>query len=223
MQYFPEVTEKEIEENHKHFRERMSLYKERGLDFIKNREFILAKAGVLDGDILEIGAGSGYTTLALAKAGYKFISIDKDREALKTTALNLAYPVRNKVSNGTYEKVVSNVKFYAMDGMSLEFENNSFENVVIVNLFHHIKSGINKMLSEADRVLRANGRLVLADFNNEGMKIVEGVHKQEGRVHENAGVSKDYVYSYFHGLGYEIRHYRDICHWIIIAKKIIEP
>ena len=212
MQYFPELTDKEIEENHKHFRERMSLYKERGLDFIKNREFILAKAGVLDGDILESGAGSGYTTWALAKAGYKFISIDKDREALKTTALNLAY-----------EKVLSNVKFYVMDGMSLDFKNSSIKNIVIVNLFHHIKSGINEMLSEADRVLCAYGKLVLADFNNEGMKIVEGVHKQEGRVHENAGVSEDYVYSYFHSLGYEIKRYQDICHWISITKKIIKP
>ena len=207
MQYFPKVNEKEIEENHRHFSERISLYKERGLDFIKNREFILAKAGVLDGNILEIGAGSGYTTLALAKAGYKFISIDIDKEALKTTALNLAY-----------EKVLSNVEFYVMDGMSLDFKNSTIKNVVIVNLFHHIKSGINKILSEIDRVLCADGKLVLADFNDKGMKIVEGVHKQEGRVHENAGVSEDYVHSYFHSLGYEIKRYQDMCHWIIITK-----
>ena len=50
-----------------------------------------------------------------------------------------------------------------MDGKSLTFANNSFRNVVIVNLFRHL-DGIEKILSEADRVLIAGGKLILADF-----------------------------------------------------------
>lgn len=211
MGYIPKLTNKEIKENHKYFSGRISLYKRKGLDFIKAREFILNKVYPLSGSILEIGAGSGYTTLALAKTGYKFISADKDKEALKIAALNLAY-----------ENVLSNVKFYVMDGKSLTFADSSFRNVVIVNLFHHIDN-VNKLLSEADRVLCADGKLILTDFNKRGMKIVNAVHRQEGRVHQDIGMGRDYIHSYFHGLGYEIKSYKEKCHWILVARKQIEP
>ncbi len=209
-EYIPKLTDEDIEENHKYFSKRISVYKRKGLDFIKAREFILSKTYPLSSSILEIGAGNGHTTLVLAKAGYKFISIDKDKEALKIAALNLAY-----------ENVFSNVKFYVMDGKSLTFADSSFRNVVIVNLFHHIDD-IDKLLSEADRVLCADGKLILADFNRRGMKIVNAVHRQEDRVHQDIGMGRDYIYSYFHGLGYEIKSYKEKCHWILVARKQIE-
>ncbi len=210
QQYIPELTRKEIEENYKCFSERVFLYKKRGLDFLKTREFILRIAGFLQGNILEVGTGTGYTALALAKAGYKFISIDRDKEALKTAALNLAY-----------ENVRLFVKFYVMDAKSSNFVNNSFSNIIIVNLFHHIDD-IDKLLSEVDRVLCADGKLILADFNERGIRVVNSVHKSEGRIHEDFGISEDYVYSYLRSLGYEIKNYEDKYHWILIAKKQIE-
>ena len=210
MQYVPKLKPEEIEENHQHFSERLSLYKEKGLDFLSSREFILEKAGTLEGSILEVGSGNGYTTLVLAKAGYEFIAIDNDKESLKTTALNL-----------TYANVLPRVKSYLMDGKSLGFADNSFSNVVNVGLLHHI-DGVDEMFAETDRVLCANGRLILADFNKRGMAIISFVHKEEGRMHEDSGVSRDYVYSYFHVLGYEIKSYEDRHHWVLIAKKRIE-
>jgi|GEM_PF-112961 len=208
LKYIPKLSHKEIEENHKHFSKRLLIYKKKGLDFVKSRKFILEKAYPLQGSLMELGAGTGYTTLVLAKAGYKFISIDKDKDALKTAALNLAY-----------EKVLSNVKFYVMDGKSMDFGNENFENIVCVNLFHHIDN-VNKMLSEIDRVLCINGKVILADFNKKGMGIVDTVHKQEGRVHKNSGVTKDSISSYFHGLGYEIKDYEDKCHWVLVINKL---
>jgi predicted O-methyltransferase YrrM len=127
VEYIPKLSSEEIEQNHKHFSERVSLYQKKGLDFVKSREFILKKAHPLQGSILEIGTGTGYTTLALAKAGYKFTSIDKDKATLKIASLNIAYA-----------DVLSNVKLYVMDGKSVDFENGSFRNVICVNLFHHI-------------------------------------------------------------------------------------
>ena len=210
MQHIPRLDPKEVEENHKHFTERISLYKDKYLDFIKSREFILKKAYPLQGNILEIGAGTGHTTLALAKAGYNFVSIDKDEEALKTAALNLAY-----------EKMLSSAKFYTMDAKSLTFKSRTFKNIVCVSLFHHIDE-IDKVLSEIDRVLCAGGKVVLADFNEKGMAIINNVHRQEGRVHENSNIGRDYIYSYFHGLGYEIKDYEDGYHWLLIAEKLIQ-
>ena len=210
MQYFPKLSAGEIEENHKHFEKRISLYKEKSLDFFENRKFILEKAEPLEGSILELGTGTGYTTLALAKAGHKIISVDKDKETLKTAALNLAYA-----------NVLSSVKFYVMDGKHLTFKNSSFNNVVAVNLFHHIDSA-NKMFAEIDRILRANGKIILADFNKRGMETVEAVHKQEGRVHENKFITKADVSSYFCGLVYDIKSFGTRCHLVLIGTKTIQ-
>ena len=211
FKYIPKLSHKEVEENHQRFSERLLLYKNRGLDFLSSREFILTKAAPLEGSILEIGSGKGYTTLCLAKTGYEFIAIDKDRESLKTTALNLAY-----------QNVLAKVKLYLMDGKSLAFRNGSFKTVVAVGLFHHL-TDVDKMFAETDRVLVSNGKAVLADFNREGMSIIDSVHREEGNTHEDSGISKNYVYSYFHGLGYEIRSYQDKCHWVLIAEKRIQP
>lgn len=209
MRYTPELSAKEIEENHVYFSKRISLYKEKGFDFIGSRRFMLKKAGPLQGNILELGTGTGYMTLALARTGYKFISIDKDEGVLKIAALNLAY-----------EKVLSNVDFHVMDGKSLIFKNGSFKNIICVNIFHHINE-VNKVLSEIDRVICANGKAVLTDFNEKGMKIVNSTHKQEGRMHENSDVTKDTIYPYFCSLGYEIKEYADKYHWVLICKKLI--
>jgi len=207
MKYIPRLTKRDIIANHKHFIERVSVYRKRGLDFENTRNFILKKAQPIAGSILEIGSGNGYTTLALAKAGYKFTSIDNDNESLKKTALNLAY-----------EKLLCNVEFYIMDARSLSFDSMSFQNVVAVNLFHHIEE-IDNILSEIDRVLSLNGRAIMIDFSKKGMEIINGVHKKEHRFHKDSGVTKDYVFSYYKSLGYKIEDYDDTYHWVLIAEK----
>ena len=207
MQYLPELSAKEIEENHERFSERVSVYRKKGLDYTETRRLMLEKVKPLSGTILEIGTGTGYTTIALAEAGYEVATIDKDKEILKIAASNLAYL-----------DILSKVKFYIMDGKSLSFEDKSFNNIFTVNLFHHI-DGVNKMLAEIDRVLSVNGKILLADFNKRGMRIIESVHRQEGRVHENKNVTQNYVHSYFHDLGYDLKNFDNRYHWIVIGKK----
>ena len=63
----------------------------------------------------------------------------------------------------------------------------------------------------------------MADFNRKGMEIVDSVHKQEGRIHQDSGVTRDYMSSYFYKLGYEIRNYEEEHHWVLIAAKKIKP
>ena len=210
MKYTPNFTHKEIAGNHKLFKGRSELYKKLGVNFVNFGDFILQKAQPLKNKILEIGSGNGYTALALAKGGYKFTSIDNDKESLKKTALNLAY-----------EKLISSVEFYVMDARSLSFKDESFHTIVIVNFFHHINE-IDDVLSQVDRVLCANGKLVIADFNKRGMKIIDGVHRNEGRIHENSGVTKDYICSYFNGLSYKIEDYKEKHHWILVGEKEIK-
>ena len=205
--YKPGLTDKEIRENHKIFARRVAMYKKKGLDFRKARRFILEKARPIKGGILEIGAGTGHTALTLAKAGYKFVSIDSDKSALKTAALNLAY-----------YGVLGRARLYAMDGKDIKFPAGHFGNVIAVSLFHHIK-GVRKMFSEIDRVLKPGGKAILADFNKKGMKIINSTHRSEGRHHEDTGVTRDEAARYFAKLGYRVKKYNEKSHWFLIAVK----
>ncbi len=205
--YIPKLTRKEIEENHLRFFERKELYKGKGIDYLRSRNFILEKASPMNGDILELGSGTGHTTIALAKAGYKFISIDRDVGSLRTAALNVAY-----------EDLLSHVEFHQMDGTKLDFDEESFDNVIAVNLFHHIEN-IDGVLAEIDRVLRPLGKVILADFNQRGMEIVNGVHKDEGHAHEDSGIGREDIGRYFSKLGYYIKNYDDDYHWLLVAEK----
>lgn len=207
MEFITDISKEDAKTAHRNFKERILVYKRKDLDLIKSREFMLNKAEPIRGDILEIGTGSGYTTIALARAGYKFISVDKDEEALKNTALKLAH-----------ENILENVKFYVMDGSSLTFSDESFSSVFVINLFHHVNE-INKMLSEINRVLCRGGKTVLADFNKRGMEIVNLVHREEGRIHEDSGIGRDLIYSYFKRLGYGIESYNEENHWLLIINK----
>lgn len=211
MKYIPKFSWKEIEQNHRHYIDRITHYRNRGFDFEDSRRFIIEKVHPLKGKILEIGTGNGYTTLTLAREGYRFISIDKDKEALRITASNLAY-----------EGLLKNVAFYIMDAKKLTFDDESFNNIVVVNLFHHIDD-VDDILSGMDRVLHRFGKIVMADFNSKGMKIIDKEHKEEGRIHKNSCISKEYISSYFNALGYDIEGFDEKYHWILRAEKKIRP
>jgi ubiquinone/menaquinone biosynthesis C-methylase UbiE len=105
-----------------------------------------------------------------------------------------------------------------MDGSSLDFSAESFNSVFVINLFHHVNN-VDRMLSEIDRVLCCNGKAFLADFNKRGMKIVDCVHREEGRIHQDSGIGRDLVYSYFKHLGYVIESYNEECHWLLVISK----
>jgi len=207
MEYSPELTGEEVKEVHKRFDERQAVYRDRGLDFNAFREFILDKAAPLEDGILELGTGTGYTTLSLAREGYRFVSIDTDKEAIKTTAARLAY-----------DKVLPNVQFHVMDAARLDFGDGSFKSVIAVNLLHHV-SDTGKLLFEADRVLKPGGKVVISDFNEEGRRIIDAVHAEEGRTHDHPMADRPGIRSFFGARGYKVREFESAGHWILIGEK----
>ena len=207
MEYVPELNDKYIDDVYRHFEERLELYRSKGLDFDGYRRFILDKAGPIEGKILELGTGTGYTALMLAREGYKFVSIDTDEEALRTTAARLAH-----------YRVLPNVKFYLMDATRLEFADGSFNSVVAVNLLHHLADP-GKLLSEADRVLCPGGKMIISDFNAEGRRIIDSVHRAEGRSHDHPMADQEEIRSFFRDRGYGSEEFENTGHWILIAEK----
>ena len=207
MEYMSNLTSEQIRENNKVYAERQALYRGKGLNFLKSREFILDKTGTLTGNILDVGSGRGVMALALARAGHRVVSIDKNEEMLLTTALNLAY-----------ENLLDLAELHVMDAYSLEFSDGGFDNIFIVEALHHIED-IDGFFSEVDRVLSPQGKLVVADFNKKGMRIVDLVHGDEGNKHENSFVGEDEAKNWLDSNGYKVKSYEDACHWVLIAHK----
>jgi ubiquinone/menaquinone biosynthesis C-methylase UbiE len=207
MKYSPVLTDEQIQKNNDIFKKRQDLYRGKGLDFPKSREFILDKAGILTGDILDVGSGRGVMALALTRAGYRVVSIDKNEEMLMTTALNLAY-----------ENLLAMAELHIMDAYSLEFSDSGFNNVFIVEALHHI-TDIPGVFLEVDRVLSPGGKLVRSDFNKKGMGIIDLVHGSEGHKHENSFMGKDESENWLDRNGYKAKIYENECHWVLVAQK----
>lgn len=207
MEYVPRLTDKEIEEARAHYEEKLATYRRKGLDFEEYRKFLLDQAEPLKGRILELGAGSGHTTVSLAKRGYEFTAIDTDEEALKGAVARLVHC-----------KALSRVKFYIMNAMYLEFDKDSFNAILAINMLHHA-ADVEKLLSEADRVLCPKGKIIISDFNEDGQKIIDSVHREDGGAHDHPVTDQKQICSFFKDKGYKTEETESTGHWILVVEK----
>jgi len=185
--------------------DRLRLFKRYGYDIPRARKFILTKAKILGKRILEVGTGRGQMTVTLAKNDLKVVSIDLDRKAQETAKIKLKSLKLNK-----------SVLLKNMNAERLKYKGNSFNEVVSVNFIHHAKNPV-KCLKEMIRV--AKNKLVIADLNKRGEKIMEKVHGLDGRSHAASKMSLQGVKAFLDKAGLSVKVYRDSCQTIIIARK----
>lgn len=102
--------------------------------------------------ILDLGAGSGYLTFALARS-FKDISV---------TGLDIVEKTLENDQMKANEEGLSNISFVSYNGTDFPFEDNEFDMVVSRYALHHFPE-IKKSLSEVFRVLKENGTLFISD------------------------------------------------------------
>ncbi len=124
--------------------ERVSLEKSDNYVFQRSVLAYHRAAELVEGDILEIGTGSGYGVEVIAAKATRFISIDKE---LPATPLQL-----------------ENVEYYDMEVPPIDFENCSFDSVVSFQVIEHIEEDID-FVREVARVLRPGGKFVVSTPN----------------------------------------------------------
>lgn len=187
-------------------RERLKLFKKYGYDIPKARNFILSKAKLAkDSSILEIGTGKGHMTIVLAKKGFRLISIDLDRKAQDVARMHLKTIKFGKL-----------VTLKIMNAERVEYKNNYFDYVISVNFMHHAKNP-GRCLKEMIRV--AKSKLIIADINKRGERIMEKVHRLDGHSHEVSKMSLKEIEILLKKTGMKVRVYRDICQTVLIARK----
>jgi len=184
---------------------RLKLFKKYGYDIPKARNFILSKAKLIKGRLLEVGTGKGHLAIVLARKGFKFISIDLDREAQGVAKINLRGLRLDKFA-----------VLKIMNAEKLRFPDNYFNSVISVNFIHHAKNPV-RCIKEMVRV--AKEKLVIADLNRRGERIMEKVYALDGHRHVASKMSLLGVKEYLEKEGLFVKVYRDVCQTIIIAKK----
>jgi len=187
-------------------RERLKLFKKYGYDIPKARNYIIAKAGLATGGrMLEVGTGRGHMATLLAKNGFRFISIDLDRKAQGAARRHLKTMGRDKL-----------VTLKIMDAEKLRYKDGFFDNVISVNFIHHAKTPI-KCLREMIRV--AKNKLIIADINRRGERIMEKVHRLDGHSHEVSKMSLKETEGLLKKMGMKVKVYNDSCQTVLIVTK----
>ena len=103
-----------------------------------------------------------------------------------------------------------------MNAERLRYKDNSFDYVISVNFIHHAKNP-GMCLKEMMRV--AKNKLVIADINKRGERIMEKVHRLDGHSHAISKMSLKETEALLKKTGMKVRVYRDICQTVLIARK----
>ena len=185
---------------------RLKLFKKYGYDIPRARKFIISKAKLIKGsNMLEVGTGRGHMATALAQKDFKLVSIDLDKKAQDVARIHLKATGRDKL-----------VSLKIMNAEMLKFKDDFFYQVISVNFIHHAKNPI-KCLKEMIRV--SKNRLIIADINKRGERIMEKVHRLDGHGHAPSKISLKKTEVLLKNAGMKVKSYRDTCQTVIIAKK----
>jgi len=102
--------------------------------------------------VLDYGCGAGFLTILAAKGGADAVGIDISDIS-----------VENGQKEAARSGVTGNAQFKVMDCEALEFEDNSFDLIVVSGVLHHLDLG--KAFEEMARVLKGDGAIIC----NEGL------------------------------------------------------
>ncbi len=145
----------ELEKYYNKFNEDKRLLSRHGqVEFITSMKYIHQCLETMDSPkILDIGAGTGRYSVALANEGY-------DVTAVELVKYNL----------GILKKKQSNVKAYQGNALNLKrFDDESFDVTLLFGPMYHLYTFEDKLkaLQEAKRVTKPNGRILVAYCMNE--------------------------------------------------------
>lgn len=126
----------------------------------------LLKLGILEKDktVMDLGAGNGYISIAVAKHVKKVIAVDISEEMIKELK-------KNAKANG-----IKNIYAIESDGIDIPVEDEKV-NVVCANMYLHHKEEPTLAIKEMGRVLKPGGIVFLCDFyQHKDMELKEKLH-----------------------------------------------
>lgn len=146
-----------------------------GFDTIAAREQAIDFSKISGEKILDIGTGSGWMAIVLAKRGFDVVSIDIDKGALQRAK-----------QTAQAEGVVDKISFEQVDATRIAFAEDCFDAVFSFDSMHHMPD-CQRVIEEMFRVCKPSGWIVVADLNAKGLEIIRKLLNERGEQHvENA-------------------------------------
>jgi ubiquinone/menaquinone biosynthesis C-methylase UbiE len=195
----------EIQANHAQQEERNAFFRRFGYDQDAAVKFVLSKALPLSGPVLDIGTGKGRFVVALAPHVARVTTVDISAAEQRYARLEAAYA-----------GVTDRIRFLACDAAKLPWRMARFDAVVSMKAIHHLEDP-DAVLAEMLRVLRPGGKLVLADFSVGGFRVMDVIHRAEGRTHPHPPSRFLRWKARLRSQGFRVKHFRDRHHEVLVA------
>jgi ubiquinone/menaquinone biosynthesis C-methylase UbiE len=186
------LSEEALHQRRERFLKRTAQFLSLGLDRFAAAAFVAEGAGEGAGEALDVGTGNGLLAMALARRGFRVVSVDVDgEEQALASALARETDVQEWIS------------FKLADAARLPYADGRFDVVASMDALHHFSAG-EPIIEEMIRVIRPGGRLVLAEFTEDGFSLVGSVHAGEGLVHARGEVTLEWVSGFLAGRGFSL-------------------
>lgn len=121
------------------------------------RGFALSSIKYPDEPVLDVGTGEcACIASVLASRGKQVVAVDNQHATIRSARRFLATRNLNRV-----------VRLLEDDITASRLPSRSFRNIVCFNVLHHVTS-LDKALNELQRILTADGRVIISDFDENG-------------------------------------------------------
>ncbi len=161
------------------FWQRTRQYLKEGHDRFAAAAFVAGVAGSLEGPALDVGTGKGLLAMALARNGLDVVSADLSAEDSELAAFL-----------GQKSGLSGKVTYLVKDASALPFPDGHFGCAAMMEVLHHLDNA-RPVLLEMARLVRPGGKMIIADFSEEGFALVSRIHRAEGHEHPRSAVTLD--------------------------------
>ncbi len=150
--------------------------------------------------ILDFCTGTATNAMGISKAISKveIVGVDLSENMLKVASKKIE------------KSDVKNIKLYKMDATKLRFKTESFDKILLSLVLHEMNEEIrSKILSEAKRVLKKDGRIIVTEWERSKKRsqrlLFMPIHLFEPKPYRT--FVKENLYSYFEKHGLQIEEY----------------
>lgn len=163
------------------FKAKCDRFQRLGYDRFAAARFVAESGAPYSGPVLDVGTGRGMFAIALAKQDLSIVSVDTD-DSDRLLAQGLAKEAG----------VEARIRFITGDAAQLPFPEGHFGGAAMMDVLHHLPQP-ERVLTEMAHLVKTQGSLLLADFNEEGFALLDRINREEGKEHPRLAVSVDFA------------------------------